>query len=212
MTDLTPTKRAAPQKLSDVLKDMRNYTVTSSNKPINTFRTVQLLTERYKNRDNLLSLFSAANITRYAADHVRCICGNAPTLFAANVAFGEGTAQSFLIPILANIAEFSGAREKLTPMQLHDLANVIVVEYGYLNLAEIMLFAHRFKAGAYGKFYGAVDPLNITCALRSFIKERSEEISRIESEKERCRINSYYTSKDTVTYDEYQRNFKNNMT
>lgn len=36
-----------------------------------------------------------------------------------------------------------------------------------------MLFFHRFKAGRYGRFYGSVDPLVITTALREFLRDRN---------------------------------------
>jgi hypothetical protein len=48
-----------------------------------------------------------------------------------------------------------------------------------------MLFFHRFKAGHYGRFYGSVDPLVITTALRDFCKERAEAwVKRVQQERE----------------------------
>lgn len=45
-----------------------------------------------------------------------------------------------------------------------------------------MLFLWWFKSGKYGRFYGSVDPLVISSALRDFLQDR---YSIIESEKTR---------------------------
>lgn len=58
---------------------------------------------------------------------------------------------------------------------------MIAIEYPYLKISELLLFFHRFKAGRYGHFYGNVDPLRITTALREFISERNNIIADFES-------------------------------
>ena len=47
-----------------------------------------------------------------------------------------------------------------------------------------MYFFRKFKAGEYGKFYGAVDPLTITCALKEFCDDRRTILSRLEKEED----------------------------
>ena len=92
----------------------------------------------------------------------------------ANAAYGKGTSEEWLTYQLAELAEFAGARQKLTNATLRQTAQLIASEYWYLNLAEFMLFCRRFKTGRYGRFYGAADPLAVTCALRQFLRERAE--------------------------------------
>lgn len=48
-----------------------------------------------------------------------------------------------------------------------------------------MLFFWWFKAGRYGRFYGAVDAMVITTALRQFLKDRRDNLARIENERQK---------------------------
>ena len=117
----------------------------------------------------------------------RAYFGECPTLGALNRVYGGNTSQMWLIPHIVNISEFCGCREKLTDSMIADLASVISTEYFYLKASELMLFFHRFKTGRYGRFYGAVDPLVITSALRDFIGERADAIAVREQEQARQR-------------------------
>ena len=64
-----------------------------------------------------------------------------------------------------------------------------------------MLFFHRFKSGRYGKFYGKVDPLVITCSLREFVKERNNSLDHYEQELHRKQLEEH--KKQTVSWKEY---------
>lgn len=75
------------------------------------------------------------------------------------------------------------------------------MEYHYLKITELMLFFYYFKTGRYGKFYGAVDPLVITCSLRDFIVERGVAISRHEQEQREHR--EAESRKNAITYEQY---------
>lgn len=98
----------------------------------------------------------------------------------------------WLIAQLYDLCEYTGAK-KMDVHQATMLAEVIAQEYGYLKVSELLLFFFRFKTGSYGRFYGAVDPLVITSALKEFMKERDwacqqhaqqlEEQERLEDEK-----------------------------
>lgn len=96
--------------------------------------------------------------------------------------YGIETAISWLEIQLHDLAEFAGAKDKLTDAQSTVAAHTILTSYYYLNVAEVMLFFFNFKAGKYGKFYGAVDPLTITTALRTFCAERRDALFKIESD------------------------------
>lgn len=58
--------------------------------------------------------------------------------------------------------------------QCQELSATLLVEHHDLKASELLLFLHRFKAGAYGKFYNVFDPLVITDAIRTFRRERAE--------------------------------------
>lgn len=117
--------------------------------------------------------------SRYTLDTRRAYLGHAPALFSVSEAFGAGTARSWLVVQLNDLSEFAGCKDKLPVKKLDELANIILKNYGYLRLTEMMDFFRRFKAGEYGRFYGAVDPMVITCAMREFMKERETILGRL---------------------------------
>jgi hypothetical protein len=68
-----------------------------------------------------------------------------------------------------------------------------------------MLFIMRFKSGQYGRFYGTVDPLIITTALREFCKERAVAIEQHDQEeKQRLREQA---AAEAVTWEEYREKY-----
>ena len=113
-------------------------------------------------------------------DERRIYLGQAPTLNVIAQAYGINHLLSWLEIQLAALAEYAGARDKMTEEALHDLATIILAKYWYLRLSEFMLFIAEFKAGTYGRFYGAVDPMVIGEALRRFDEQRQQEMDRIE--------------------------------
>ncbi len=121
----------------------------------------------------MLDTFHIKNQMRFTADQERCYFGSAPTMGMTNTAYGKKTAQEWLTYQLADLSEFCGAKDKITAFQIEQLAEIIAEDYHWLKLTEIMLFFRKFKKGEYGRFYGSVDPLIITTALREFLKDRN---------------------------------------
>ena len=93
--------------------------------------------------------------------------GSYATLKELDLAFGAGTASSWLVTALANLNKFSGSKN-MDDSQTRDLAILLAQEYGDLKYSMMQLFFYRFKCGDFGKFYGKIDPLVITCALKDF--------------------------------------------
>ena len=116
-------------------------------------------------------------------DPDRCYFSNAPTLNAVNAIYGEGTSEEWLCYQIGNLSEFSGAKDKIGDNQLDEIAELIRSDYGFLNMAEIMLFCRRFKKGQYDKFYGSVDPITIMRGLKEFCNERAVAYEKAEREK-----------------------------
>ena len=85
---------------------------------------------------------------------------------------------------------------------IEECASVIAAMFGTLKISEVMLFFFLFKGGKYGKFYGAVDPITITCALQEFMVKRAADIDFYEREKDRERLLS--DMENTMTYAEYK--------
>lgn len=134
----------------------------------------------------------------------RCHFANAPSLITVNRTYGNGTAQEWLTYMVSDISEFSGARNKITPGQINQIVQLITVEYGYLNMAEIMLFCRRFKSGYYGSFYSSVDPMTIMAGLKLFIRERADAWNVRYSEQAAKRLEEELHNPDNMSYDEWQ--------
>jgi hypothetical protein len=87
-------------------------------------------------------------------------------------------------------------------MQIKELALMIANEYWWMKVSELMLFFYRFKAGMYGKFYGAVDPMVITSSLIQFVEYRSKFFDKIDSEENKKRLEAD-SKRETISYEEY---------
>lgn len=124
--------------------------------------------------------FNPDSQQRVCANARECVQADYPTLIDLCRRFGVGVDRAWLIPQLYELCEFCGAREKFSSGQLDALSRMIAMEYGYLKISELMLFFWQFKLGKYGRFYGAMDPLVVTCALRDFLKERDDIWAQIE--------------------------------
>ena len=134
-------------------------------------------------------------------DERDCIMGEYPTLSQVKRDYGSNAPEIWLVPQLANLSEYCGARDKLTRPQLRELAWTIAHDFHYLKVSELMLFFRRFKSGRYGRFYGSVDPLVITKALRDFVAERNNAIDHYEREEKKRRLEE--DRKDACTWKEY---------
>lgn len=115
------------------------------------------------------------------------VMGDYPTLTDINLAYGRDYASEWLLPHITDLSVHTGARN-LTLQQIDGLSRIIAAEYRHFKVTEILLFFYRFKAGRYGRFYGSVDPMVITCALRDFSTERNMLIEQyLEEEREQKR-------------------------
>lgn len=141
-----------------------------------------------------------------------CIMGNFPTLAEVRKEYGSKAPEVWLIPQLDNLSEYCGVKEKLSKQQLRQLAFTIATEFFYLKVSELMLFFHRFKSGRYGRFYGSVDPLVITRALRDFIAERNNAIDIYEKEMKKKELEEYMkhavSREEALNTEEYKRGYQ----
>lgn len=107
--------------------------------------------------------------------------GDYPTLTDICLTYGKTFAEQWLYPQITDLSIFTGAKN-LDSGQVENLAAIIAAEYRHLKVTELLLFFYLFKTGRYGRFYGSVDPMVITCALRDFVKERNIFIDQYERE------------------------------
>lgn len=139
---------------------------------------------------------------KFAAKPKSAIMGDYPTLRDINEAYGKNFAAEWLTPHLTDLSLMTGAKN-ITEYQHKQLAIIIATEYFWLKVTELMIFFHRFKSGLYGKFYGAIDPLTITCALRDFLSDRNYLIGIYEQEEREWR--EAEERKNAISYEEFLR-------
>ena len=106
----------------------------------------------------------------FGADIRETIMNDYSTLEMLDMAFGEGSASAWLVTSLADLNKFSGSKN-MDDGQTKWLAKLIFQEYKHVKYSVMQLFFYRFKVGDFGKFYGKVDPMVITCALKDFVAE-----------------------------------------
>lgn len=137
--------------------------------------------EAEKRVGELVDVFSPG-MQAVAGRHAReCFTGNFPTLAEVEARIRPGAAEAWIVPQLTELARNANMAQSPDKGQLMATASTIAAEYGYLKLTEVMLFFHRFNAGQYGKFYGSVSPIQITTALRVFLRERDEALWQLEN-------------------------------
>lgn len=157
--------------------------------------------KRFGNEDSFLAKANPSTQVFFAEHKSIAYMGDYPTLNEINKAYGNGFAVEWMIPQIYNLTLFAGARN-ISEMQQEELARILVAEYSYLKISEVLLFFHLLKSGRYGKFYGSVDPMVVTCAMREFIKDRGEAISLYEKD-ERDKKAAEQGDTPTLTYQEW---------
>lgn len=165
------------------------------------------MVKKFGTRESFLVTYNPDFQRKICATAEVCYFGDYPTLSELKV-YGERMATAWLIPQLYNLSEYCGCKEKLQGKSLEECAFIIATEFYYLKISEIMLFFHRCKTGAYGRFYGSVDPFIILTSLRQFTKERVFAYEKHESElRQRQREEN---RKNAVPYEEYLKMKKSN--
>ena len=164
----------------------------------------QRMVSRYHDTQGLLAKANPSMQRWCVQNTEQCFFGDFPSLSQLK-ALSPNTPSLWLIPQLVDLSEYCGVRDKLTDSQLEDLAYIIAQKYYFLKISELMLFFFQFKSGQYGRFYGTVDPLIITTALREFCKERAVAIEQHDQE-EAQRLREQAAA-EAVTWEEYREKY-----
>ena len=161
------------------------------------------IVSKYGDRVSFLNEFSPDKQIGKCADERVAMLAETPTLTDLNISYGRNTAVMFLIPQLFDISEFCGAKDKFTSRQIEQTAQLIASNYPWLKVLEIMTFCKQFKLGQYGHFYGTIDPMVITCALKDFLLYRREVYADYEDYLTKLRIEAE-KKKPHMTFDEWK--------
>ena len=131
---------------------------------------VEHLRKSYQSYENFNFEVNPDTQILFASDERKSIMGGYSTLGMLDSAFGPESASSWLVTALANLNKFAGSKN-MDDEQTKKLALLLAQEYKDMKYSVMQLFFYRFKCGHFGKFYGKVDPMVITCALKDFAEE-----------------------------------------
>lgn len=195
-----------PKNLKEMVPQALRQISSSSQTPTTSLTRQEqektlMITSKFGDRDSFLVKVTPDTQASFARKPEKAIMGDYPTLTDICLAYGKTFSEQWLYPQIADLSTFTGAKN-LTKEQIQKLASVIAIEYRHLKVTELLLFFHLFKTGRYGRFYGTVDPMVITCALRDFMKERNVFIGQYE-QLERERKAAEEAKIPTMTHEEY---------
>ncbi len=105
-----------------------------------------------------------------AVDERKTIMGDYSTLEMLDMSIGGNTSARWLAILVNDVNKFSGTKN-MDEQQAESLAYLLAQEYKDVKYSVIQLFFYKFKCGYFGKFWGKVDPMVITCALKDFVAE-----------------------------------------
>ena len=98
----------------------------------------------------------------------RAFTGKAPALATVADAYGDEFAEAWLAVEIFNLALSSGVKDVHDYRDYLPMAKLLVPEFSYLKVTELLYFFGKCKTGRYGKFYGHIDFMQIGEALREF--------------------------------------------
>ena len=155
------------------------------------------MTARYGNAEKFLNTFKPDMQVMAARYTERAYFGTAPMLETVCLGYGELVVMVFICALLEDINLFVGVKEKMPVNRQRELSRLVLAEYPYLKVTELLLFFHRLKCGRYGRFYGMVDALTVTSALMQFMGERLTETNRYKAARKKeetgeCVVRRYH--------------------
>ena len=131
---------------------------------------VNNLRANYQSFKNFAIAFNPKTQIEFGRDERKSIMGDYSTLAILDIAFGEQSSSDWLIIAITDLNIFCGSKS-MTNEQIEDISDFLATEYKDVKFSIFQLFFYRFKRGDFGKFYGKVDPMVITCALKDFVDE-----------------------------------------
>ena len=193
------------KSIGEIMRQSREGRTSNSESPALQQRTTQSVAVQ-TTREQFLGKYNPDYQRQICVDSDTCYFGQYPTLAVLRKTYGDNMPVMWLLPQLYDLSEYCGCKEKLQGRPMEECAFVIATEFYYLKTSELMLFFHRFKTGRYGRFYGSVDPLIITTALRDFVAERASAYERHEQEERDKREQE--EKKNAMTWEEFcMKNF-----
>lgn len=162
--------------------------------PSSLLQKVNNLKQKYPSFDDFCLVYSPYRQDEFAIDERKTIMEDYSSISILDLAYAPGCTASWVGFTLAELNSFSGTKN-IDDKQTKSLARLIAREYKDMKISIFQLFFFRFKCGDFGKFYGKVDPMAITCALKDYMNDcemkrqkfLNEEYEERRAEEERIR-------------------------
>lgn len=131
--------------------------------------------------------------------------GNAPTLAKVRKEYGKQTALDWLRVQINDYQNYVAVKDdnEMPTEVANEVAALILADFYYLKMTEIMLFFRWLKTGRYGELYGRINPQTFFCKLRDFVRERNDII--FHEENKRRLEEEMLQAKKAITYSEWQK-------
>lgn len=142
---------------------------------------------------------------KYCSYPARCVMGKAPTLAKVRKEYGEQTALDWLRVQINDYQNYVAVKDdnEMPTEVANEVAALILADFYYLKMTEIMLFFRWLKTGRYGELYGRINPQTFFCKLRDFVRERNDII--FHEENKRRLEEEMLQAKKAITYSEWQK-------
>jgi hypothetical protein len=106
-----------------------------------------------------------------------CVASNMPSLARLRSISGEVKAEAYVKLWLIYIDELLNLKERMSELQVTEVARLVVSEYYYLNIADLNLLISKVSLGEYGKAY---DRLSINQIMWWFLQYSSDRAAEVE--------------------------------
>lgn len=208
-------REGEPQRMnlsgSDTNERMKNIcSITSSGQCQNLTQKTTTIKTLTAFSEKIMHDYSPLLCQEYTSKYLdRCFSGTAPTLTRLRLA-SPGTEKTWLEAQISYLNTFCGTEKKMDNLQIDTISNAFVNSYGYIKLTELMVFFANIASGKFGKFYGAVDPMQIMTNFCEFMKYRSVMLDKIESERRSEERNKMLSNPKCITREQYEAQKKQN--
>jgi len=106
-----------------------------------------------------------------------------PSLVTMKKDLGEEKTLAYVELLIVNTNEFFNIKDKMRPSQIKETAQMILEEYYFFSLLEVIYVFKEAKKGRYGEIYNSLDGSKIMKWFASYADDRLQEAER-QSEQE----------------------------
>lgn len=124
-----------------------------------------------------------------------------PTLVTIKKEKGEEKARAYIELIILKLNDFFNVKEKMNKEQIEETASIILEEYYWMSIIEVLFVFKEARVGRYGEIKYAIDGGMILKWFEKYTTERTATIER-ENESERMRNNIGNSASDRISTDQ----------